>query len=615
MFSPVLDARQRDRALAHLGSHEVDVLVVGGGATGAGVALDAVARGLSVGLVEAQDWAAGTSSRSSKLIHGGLRYLYQFNVPLVAEALHERGLLMSYLAPHLVTAQPFLWPLLTPVVERSYSAVGVGAYDMLAFVGSLGARTMPPQKHYGKAGVRQIAPGLAEDAYRGAIRFFDARVDDARLVLGLVRTGVAYGVQAASRTRVEEYVKADGRVVGARVTDLESGREFTVRARNVVNATGVWTQESEALAGVASGLRVLASKGIHIVVPKDRIESETGIFLRTEKSVLFIIPWERYWVIGTTDTPYHGDLTEPVASADDVDYVLEHANGVLAKPLTRDDVIGTYAGLRPLVQATTTEGEDLGAAKATTKVSREHVVMQAAPGLTVIAGGKLTTYRVMAEDAVDAVLGEAAAKERPSITERLPLVGAVGHGVVVAQAAHTATRTGWSRAQVDHLISRYGDEIRTIEALADEDASLKAPLVGAPEYLRAEVAFATRYEGALHVEDVLRHRIRLDYEHRDRGLSAAQEVAEIMAPLRGWSTEDVRAQVDAYRQRVEMIASAEAVRELAWSPDAEDQAPRMLGDPHPDEGEFDDADGDDAEHARSGPDVDSGRPSLHVVPD
>ena len=611
MFSPVLDRQQREDALTALETQQVDVLVVGGGATGAGVALDAVARGLTVGLLDAQDWSAGTSSRSSKLIHGGLRYLYQFNVPLVAEALHERGLLMTLLAPHLVTAQPFLWPLLTPVVERSYSAVGVGAYDMLAFVGSLGARTMPPQKHYGKAGVAKIAPGLAEEAYRGAIRFFDARVDDSRLVLALVRTAVGYGAHAASRTRVEEYTRSSsGRVTGARVTDVETGREFHIRARHVVNATGVWTQQSEALAGVTSGLRVLASKGIHLVVPKDRIESETGIFLRTEKSVLFIIPWERYWVIGTTDTPYQGDLTDPVARADDVEYVLEHANGVLARKLTKDDIIGTYAGLRPLVQATTAEGEDLRAAKTTTKVSREHVVMEAAPGLLVIAGGKLTTYRVMAEDAVDAVLGEDA-KERPSITERLPLVGAQGHAVMLAQADNIAERTGWSREQVDHLISRYGDEIRVLEALALADPSLWAPLERAPEYVRAEVAFAARYEGALHVEDVLRHRVRLDYEHRDRGMAAADEVAEILAPILGWSAEQAAAEIERCRRRTDRIAAAELGVDAVPIGSGDGATPRLLGDPPLDE---EDEEASGGSHALQ-PRPDGGRPSLRVVPD
>ncbi|WP_152204105.1 glycerol-3-phosphate dehydrogenase/oxidase, partial [Georgenia thermotolerans] len=259
----------------------VDVLVVGGGVTGAGIALDAATRGLRTAIVEAQDWAGGTSSRSSKLVHGGLRYLYQLDFKLVAEALKERGTLLSTTAPHLVKAQPFLWPLKTPVIERAYSAVGVGMYDALAQLGSRGHASVPIQHHYTKAGAQRLFPDIRDDYLVGAIRFYDARVDDARLVIDLVRTAAGYGALAASRAQVTELTKdAAGQVTGATIEDLETGVIRQVRARHVIAATGVWTEETEALGGTEGGLKVLASKGVHIVVPKDRIKGSTGLFLR-----------------------------------------------------------------------------------------------------------------------------------------------------------------------------------------------------------------------------------------------------------------------------------------------------------------------------------------------
>ena len=570
MFSFDLNATSRSAALDSLASEPVDVLVVGGGATGAGVALDAAARGLRVGLVEARDWASGTSSRSSKLIHGGLRYLYQFNVPLVAEALHERGLLMSRLAPHLVTPQAFLWPLLSPVVERSYSAVGVGAYDMLAFVGAHGGRTLPSQKHYGKAGVRSVAPGLDPASYRGAIRFYDARVDDARLVLAIVRTAARLGARAISHARVTSLVtEPHGGVTGARIVDQTTGREIVVRAKTVVNATGVWSSLTDTLADTAPGLRVRASKGVHLVVPKDCLDSEVGIFLRTDKSVLFIIPWNTYWVIGTTDTPYEGDLCEPEVGIEDIDYVLDAANAVLTRKLTREDVITSYAGLRPLVDATDT-GED-GEAVATTKVSREHVVATTAPGLVSVAGGKLTTYRVMAEDTVDVVLGEGA-KERESATERLPLVGAAGFEALRAQLPHVCAHYGWDEATGEHLLGRFGDEIGRIGTLCLGSPRLARPLEHAPDYLAAEVVFAVRCEGALTLEDVLRNRIRLDTELKDRGAAAAAEVADLMAPELGWDAARVEREVADYTHRVASLAEVLTDEARATPP-----RPRVVG--------------------------------------
>ena len=550
-----LTREQRATALEQMsGAEGLDVLVVGGGITGAGIALDAAARGLRTGVVEMGDWASGTSTWSSKLIHGGLRYLYQLDFALVREALSERGRLLQTTAPHLVKAQPFLWPL-KHHYERSYSAVGVGMYDALALAGARGHRTVPIQKHLGRKGVRALAPALDPSGLVGAIRFYDARVDDARLVIDIIRTAVGLGALAASRTKVTGFLKsAHGAVTGAAVTDLATGATHEIRARRTINATGVWTEATQDLATSTGGLKVLTSKGIHIVVPKEAIDTETGIFLRTEKSVLFIIPWPRYWVIGTTDTPWTEDVSKPVATAADVDYLLAHANEVLSRPLRRSDIIGVYAGLRPLLQPQLKPGAEA----ASTKVSREHTVTRVAPGLTAIAGGKLTTYRVMAADAVDHALGEALARAHPCVTADLPLVGAAGYRALAARVGTIARERGWTLDRVTHLLDRYGDELPALLASIDGDPSLARPLGEAPAFLRAEVAWAVTHEGAAHLDDVLLRRVRLDIERRDRGLGAADEVLEVMAPLLEWSDDDVAAEREAYAERVAQIAAAEA---------------------------------------------------------
>lgn len=531
----------------------VDILVIGGGVTGAGIALDAATRGLRTAIVDAGDWAMGTSAWSSKLVHGGLRYLYNLDFKLVSEALKERGLLLERTAPHLVKAQPFLWPLKLPLIERAYSAVGIGMYDTLAFAGAGGRKTVPAQQHFTKSGTKKVFPGIKDSAFSGAIQFYDARVDDARLVIDLVRTAAGYGALAATRTKLTGVDKdASGRVIGAKILDLETGTEKTVKAKHIINATGVWTEETEALATQDAGLKVLASKGVHITVPRDRIKATSGIFTKTEKSVLFIIPWQRYWIIGTTDTPYtQQDRLNPVATRADIDYVLMQANKLIADELTHDDVISTFAGLRPLLQPVLKDGSD----KSSTKVSREHTVTQIAPGMSAIAGGKLTTYRVMAEDAVDFALGERA-KTLPSVTERIKLVGAEGYEVLASRAEALAAENGWDTARTEHLLERYGAELTDIIAQIEKDPSLGVPLAAAPQFLRADVLQAVRAEGALHLEDVLIRRVRLDLEAKDRGLAAAEEIISIMAPELGWDEATQQRELATYRKRVEAIAAA-----------------------------------------------------------
>jgi len=540
------ESLNRLRGSSHDGQ-ELDILVIGGGVTGAGIALDAATRGLLTGIVEAQDWASGTSSKSSKLIHGGLRYLQMFDFKLVHEALVERGLLLSQLAPHLVKPVPFLYPLRNRVVERAYVEAGISLYDALASV-SRGTkvrgqrrRVLPWHSYIGHRRLMERFPGLDPDAAAGAIQYWDASVDDARFVADLVRTAQAYGAFPASRTQVAGLIKDGDRVIGAELVDLETGDRFEARARTVINATGVWTDLTEKLTGTPGSLKVLASKGVHIVVPRERIDGQVGLILQTETSVLFIIPWSRYWIIGTTDTPWTEDVARPVATARDIDYVLGEANAVLARPLTRDDIVGHYAGLRPLLQPGTT-GEGVSA-----KISREHTVASPAPGMVSIAGGKFTTYRVMAKDAVDFALGERA-ERLPSVTANVPLVGAVGYPGAREHTTTLADRHGWDHWRISHLLHRYGAEISEIARLCNDDPTMARPLAGASAYIRAEIAFAVTHEGALHLEDILARRTRIVYEEEQQGLAAVDEIADLVAPLLGWSEEQKATEIRAYRE-------------------------------------------------------------------
>lgn len=551
MKTPALGPAERGEALARMADRELDVLVVGGGVVGAGTALDAATRGLETGLVDSRDWASGTSSRSSKLIHGGLRYLEMLDFALVREALKERGLLLERIAPHLVKPVPFLYPLKHRGWERFYAGAGVALYDAMS-VSSGHGRGLPVHRHLTRTRALSVAPCLRKDALVGALQYYDAQVDDARFVTTLVRTAARYGAHVANRARVVGFLREGARVVGARVHDLEQGGEFEVRARQVVNASGVWTDETQALIGERGQFHVRASKGIHLVVPRDRIHSTTGLILRTEKSVLFVIPWGRHWIIGTTDTDWDLDKAHPAASSADIDYLLEHVNEVLAVPLTRDDVEGVYAGLRPLLA---------GESDATSKLSREHTVAHPVPGLVVVAGGKYTTYRVMAKDAVDEAVHGLDRRVGPCVTEEVPLVGAVGYNALWNARARMARRTGLHVARVEHLLNRYGALTEEVLDLVADDPSLGEPLTSADDYLRAEVVYAASHEGARHLDDVLTRRTRISIETFDRGTRGAREAAELMAPVLGWGQEQIDKEVEHYEKRVE------AERESQRQPD------------------------------------------------
>ena len=538
--SSKLGQEERAAAIAALKDKELDILVVGGGIVGTGSALDAVTRGLSVGMVEARDWASGTSSRSSKLVHGGIRYLEQLDFRLVREALIERGLLLQRIAPHLVKPVRFLYPLTKPVFERLYVGAGMLLYDIFSYSGGR-MPGVPHHRHLSKRQVLRAAPSLANDAFRGGITYYDAQVDDARYVASLARTASFYGAHVASRVRVEGFLKVGQRVVGVKAHDLETGERFDIRARQVVNATGVWTDDTQSMVGERGQFKVRASKGVHLVVPRDRFQSTLGLLLRTEKSVLFVIPWGRHWLIGTTDTDWNLDKAHPAATSADIDYLLDQVNRVLAVPLTRDDVEGVYAGLRPLLA---------GESDTTSKLSREHLVAHSVPGLVVVAGGKWTTYRIMAKDAIDEAAAALDGKIPESTTQDIGLLGAEGYQAAWNKRGKIARAFGVHKVRIEHLLNRYGVLTDELLDLIRDRPELQNPLPGADDYIGAEVVYAATHEGALHLEDVLARRTRISIEAWDRGVSAAPVAAELMASVLGWDAERVTNEVNNYLKRV-----------------------------------------------------------------
>jgi glycerol-3-phosphate dehydrogenase len=535
-----LDPAERTRALHRLGEETVDVLVLGGGVVGAGAALDAASRGLTVGLLERRDWASGTSSRSSRLAHGGLRYLEQLEFGLVHQALTERGLLLDRLAPHLVRSVPFLLPLTHRGWERPYVGTGVALYDVLSRVSRKGG-ALPGHRHLSRKATARLAPALVPTSYTGAIGFFDAQIDDARHTLAVVRTAAAHGALVASRVEVTGFLRDGDSVVGVEALDHESGRTLRIRARVVAGATGVWTEETRHLLGSGDAApsspgTVVASKGVHLVVPRSAIKLYTALIARTGNSVLFLLPWGQTWLIGTTDTPWEGDRDEPSVTSADVDYLLTEANRWLLRPLTGEDVISVYGGLRPLLA-------DPDGSTQTAKLSREHAVTRPAPGLVQIAGGKYTTYRVMARDLVDTAAVDLPFGVPASRTDEVPLVGAEGFASAWQTREADALTSGMGEPQLRRLLRRYGADAAEVLATGFEEPALLEPVHPAAPVLRMEVRYAVSHEGAMRLEDVLLRRTRLAFVTRDGARSVADDVARLIAPLLGWDDDRVASEV------------------------------------------------------------------------
>ena len=547
--SSALGPDARDRALAAMagveGHDELDVLVVGGGVVGTGVALDAVTRGLTTGLLEQRDLASGTvvalqaDPRRAALpgdarLRAGAR-----GAAGARSAAHPAGAAPGAAGAVPLPAHP---PRLGAAVRR-LRAAAVRRHGDARQVRHGRARGTGTSPAAGSRGSRRTS---SPRAITGAIRYYDCQVDDARLVVTLARTAAGHGAHVATRVKVTGFLREGERVVGVRARDLEHQRDLEVRAKVVVNAAGVWTDEIQELVGGRGALHVQASKGIHLVVPRDRIRSEAGFIVRTEKSVLFVIPWGRHWIIGTTDTPWDLDKAHPAASRADIDYVLEHVNTILREPLDHDDVEGVYAGLRPLLS---------GESEPTSRISREHTVVTPVPGLVMIAGGKYTTYRVMARDAVDAAAHSlndqqphrARLDHRPGAAARCrrlrdPLQPA-GAALPPLRAARGPDRPP---ARPVRRARR-----RRARARRRRGPSWRVPLEGCDDYLAAEVVYAVTHEGARHLDDVLTRRTRISIESFDRGVRAAPAVARLMAGELGWDDARVAEEVDHYLRRVE----------------------------------------------------------------
>ncbi|HUP86714.1 MAG TPA: glycerol-3-phosphate dehydrogenase/oxidase [Acidimicrobiales bacterium] len=526
-------AFDRTTSLRRLADETFDVLVIGGGITGAGVALDAASRGLRVALVERGDFASGTSSKSSKLVHGGLRYLQQKEYRLVYENLHERQRLLEN-APHLVIPLPFLIPLfgrsggVNKTVAKAYRTA-LWLYDITG-----GLRIGKRHKKVSKAEALHHLPTLNTDLLAAAFLYYDAQADDARLTLTLLRTAADHGAVIANHAPVVEVTKDER---GAQVTGAVLSDGTVVRAKCVVNATGVWADDVRALAEGEHPDSIRPAKGIHITVPAAKLPCDIAAVVPVPKDrrSIFVVPWGSHTYLGTTDTDYTGDRDRPECTQDDVRYVLEAINRFITSPLTEDDVTGTWAGLRPLVK-----NEDKAR---TADLSRRHKVLVSEEGLVTITGGKLTTYRKMAQDAVDAVGAQLDRKLKRNHTTSMKVRGADGLDHLRREGGD---RLGLDDETFQHLVSRYGTDTRTVSAMVAADPTLGEPLVPKLPYLRAEALYAARYEMAHTLEDVLSRRTRALLLERDGAAAAAGDVARLIASELGWDEDEQQRQVDAF---------------------------------------------------------------------
>ncbi|HVB92557.1 MAG TPA: glycerol-3-phosphate dehydrogenase/oxidase [Acidimicrobiales bacterium] len=529
----------REDSLRRLGEEEFDVLVIGGGVTGAGVALDAASRGLRTALVEKEDFASGTSSKSSKMVHGGLRYLQQREFRLVYENLAERQRLLDN-APHLVAPLPFLIPLfgrdgvVSKTVARSYSTA-LWLYDITG-----GWRIGARHRRLDKAQALAHLPTLNADHLVAGFLYFDARADDARLTLTLARTAaLEHGAVVANYTPVLRLTTdargaANGAVV--RPDPGDDSTEFAIRARVVVNATGVWADDVRAMDGGTFSRSIRPAKGVHVTVPADRLPCDIAAVIPVPKDrrSIFVVPWPDTDLVylGTTDTDYQGPLDDPACTPEDVDYLLDAANNLTTSRLTRADVTGLWAGLRPLL-APGKKGGHLS--ERTADLSRRHTVRTSEQGVVTVTGGKLTTYRKMSQDTVDAVvrrLGESP-RDRRCITKSLRLIGATTKNRDPVAQAHPRA----------HLVARYGTESAAVLALAEGRPELLDPVVAGLPYTGAEVLYAAREEMARTLEDVLARRTRAMIQLAQATMAAAPRVAGLMAPDMGWDEGEAADQV------------------------------------------------------------------------
>ncbi|MBJ7307512.1 MAG: glycerol-3-phosphate dehydrogenase/oxidase [Acidimicrobiia bacterium] len=541
-------AFNRSDALQRLESTNFDVVVIGGGITGVGCALDAVSRGLRVALVERDDFASGTSSKSSKLVHGGIRYLQQGDIRLVYEALAERQILRRN-APHLVKVLPFLIPILSSkgVVNRKLARAMGSAMWMYDLTGGLRIGKM--HKRVSKKRALELFPTLPAEKLMPSYLYYDAEADDARLVVSVARTAaLRFGATIVNRTDVVSLHKdVNGKVNGVVVT--ADGRTFTVATKAVVNAAGVWSDDVRALDEAEHPHSIRPAKGVHITVPWSKVRNTVAAVIPVpgDKRSVFVVPWGQFTFVGTTDTDYNGPVDDPQCNEEDVEYLLRALNGAITETVTTDDILGTWAGLRPLVA-------DPEASGRTADLSRRHKVRRSDSGVVTITGGKLTTYRKMAADTIDEVLAEVLDADRVtrlrqrSKTKYLKIHGANGYEELLASADSLSPLGG---DEVRRLADRYGSDATTVLAIAESDPSMAELLVPGLPYLRAEAIFAVRYEMATTVDDILSRRTRARLEVRDASADAAFAVAALLAPELGWDEAEQARQVADYRARID----------------------------------------------------------------
>jgi glycerol-3-phosphate dehydrogenase len=524
---------QRADALRRLGNEQFDLLVIGGGITGAGVALDAASRGLRTALVERDDFASGTSSKSSKLVHGGIRYLQQGEVRLVYEALAERQVALRN-APHLVRVLPFLIPIFTKggLINRKLARALGSAMWMYDLTGGL--RVGKRHRKINTDEALTHMPTLARDRVAGAYIYYDAQTDDARLTLTVARTAAANGAVLANYTSAVSLLKDEqGRVNGARVE--ADGTQLDVRAASVVNAAGVWSDEVRALDEGVHPQSIRPAKGVHITVPWAKVRNDIAAILPVphDRRSVFVVPWGDLTYVGTTDAEYDGSIDDPQCTTEDVSYLLGALNGATTEKVTEDDIVGTWAGLRPLLRT--------AASSRTADLSRHHAVRRSESGVITVTGGKLTTYRRMSADAVDLVARDLGRRGLKCRTKRLRLLG--GKGFTTPPSTNEPSRH-------EHLGLRYGTLADEIGLLIAEDATLGDPLVPGLPYLRAEAVYAVRAEMARTLDDVLARRTRARLLARDASAAVADKVAALIGPDLGWDAAAQAAAADAYRASV-----------------------------------------------------------------
>ena len=530
----------RDEALERLeqtsAGEPLDVLVIGGGITGAGIALDAAARGMKVGLVERFDFASGTSSKSSKLVHGGLRYLEQREFGLVREASTERDLLRR-LAPHLVEPIPFVLPV-SDRWNRAKFGVGLWAYNALATF-----RNLHIHRHIDAETTERMVPALPRGRIKGGYLFYDCKTDDVRLVMETLMQARAYGAIAVNYAAVRDVTPAgDADVCGAVVEDAHSGRAFEVRARRIISAAGVWGDRVEALVSDEALPRLRPSKGVHIVLRRDAIPAtDAAAFIpdAERRRMLFVIPWLDAILIGTTDTAYEGSLERPSVEDADRAYCLDAVNSAFGTSLTVDDVTGAYAGLRPLIA---------GKAGATADLSRRHAVYDIAPGVIGITGGKMTTYRRMAADAVDRVAPDLGV-ETKSRTRWIRL-GSTDVAALRAAVERRTRRLGMSDARAANLVRCFGERALAVLDVA-EDTGITSEMAPGCLPLAAEAVYCARAEMALTLNDLLARRTRLALTDRSAGIGPDSQAATVMGAELGWNAAEEARQVYAHRAAVE----------------------------------------------------------------